>query len=186
MSDEMFQGTSIDLDEVAGINTAVPGDQRYVAELVAATGVAASKSSGKPMVHAIFEIRDGEYEGMELNKYYSMGIKASKKPGGRPWAPGLAELRGDLKSIGQALRTGFQFPVKDGYGDQEKAAAILGKAFRGKKVEIFNALEARKNKATGEVERDEAGNVRYSTRPRIIRVAGGSVLPVDDKEDLGL
>ena len=170
-----YEGSTIDLDTIAGGGTVVPGNTKYVTELASVTGVAASKGSGKPMVTAVFEIKEGDYEGLELNKYYSMIILAPRKPGGKPFAPGLYELRADLTACGYTFPSGKQFPTKGGFGDQDKAAALLGKALRGKRVEIYNAQEPRKNKETKEIERNEDGSVVYTTRPRIIGLAGGGV-----------
>lgn len=168
-SEGKFVGDSIDLSEVVGSGGFVT-EGRYVAEMVSCSGIAASKSSGKPMVHAIFEISEGDKVGFEISDYYPMGISKPKREGGKPYSWGLSKLKSDLRAVGQPWPEGKRFPTKDGYGDQEEAARILGKAMRGKKLDLAVIKSERKDK-DGNPLLDDNGKQRFDYRPRVLGLA---------------
>lgn len=171
-----YVGDAINLDDVAGTGNFLPAG-RYTVKCVAVTGrSAASKGENKkPDVHAQFEVLEGQYKGLDVNIYYTMGIWPSKKPGGRPFAPGIAEIRQTAKAVKQPLPAGYQFPTKDGAGDETKAAKLLAQVLRGKQLDLANINEEVMDKETKQPKLNEKGEKVFNTRAKVIGLAGAGL-----------
>lgn len=180
-----YVGDSIDLDTVAGTGNFLPAG-RYTARLSAATGRSAeSKGEGKlPDVHAQFEILEGQFKSLEVNIYYTMGIWPAKKSGGRPFAPGIAEIRQTAKAVKSPLPTGYLFPTKNGSGDEVKAAKILAQALRGKTLDIANINEAVVDKETKQPKLNEKGEPVFTTRAKVLGLAHTAEHDEEEEETL--
>lgn len=172
-----FIGNEISISDIADSGTFIPAG-RYRARLASVTGK--DSKAGKPMVQAVYEITDGDYEGLELYLHHTMVVFAPKKVGGKAFAPGVAEMKATFAAVGEPLPAGFSLPATT-YGDEglrcvdmNKAAKLYASKLRGKTVELAVYEEVVKNKETKEPQIDPAtGKAETTTRSKIIGLLGG-------------
>ena len=127
-------------------------------------------SPGKdPSIVAYFEVTRGDYKGEEVRVYRSMAVYPPKKEGSGWYAPGLVQMKADLRSVGQCP-PGTKMPT-----DANEARKMYAKAFARKEVELYIYEETYIDRMTGEN--------KSSRKFRVTGVYSGS-LPVGEPDSL--
>lgn len=128
---------TVNIDEITSIGERLPIG-RYFARL--ASVEAKLSKSQKPMVVALFEVSEGEHEGLETVIYYSLFVSQKN---GRKYAGGILDLKRAFNVIGTALPPNFQMPCASENTTEEEALAnadkvrkLYAKNFANKIVEI--------------------------------------------------
>jgi hypothetical protein len=137
---------SVALGDIVEFGERVPLG-RYPCRLIACDGKLSKKN--KPMVQATFEVVSGEHQGAEIPIFYTMYRGKDKR--GRTMAPGIMEMVKALHEIGMPLGDDFRFPADEHGFHAQKMAALYGRAFKEKVVDILILPDVRD-------EKDDAGS----------------------------
>lgn len=104
----------IALTDITDIGSVVPAGQ-YVCKL---TQVNPKPADGDKAgsVEAVYEILDGDFEGLEIRVYYSLSVVKSEK-NGKIYAAGISDMKSACASVDRAFSPDFKMsldPVKAG------------------------------------------------------------------------
>lgn len=175
----MSEADEVRLSDISEIGQLVPKG-RYKCKLSAVNGKLSKAQVPAPMVEAVYDIVEGEQEGMTLNIYHSLKIsQGAVKNGpnkGKPqyWAPGISDMKAACAAVGQPLPD-VTFSKNPTVADAQKWALEYGNRLRPQTigfVEIAVLEEPRKKKdeSTGKwvTELDENGKPRLTTRAKVV------------------
>lgn len=166
----------VKLSDISEIGQLVPKG-RYKCRLSMVTGKLSKNEA--PMVEAVFDVLDGEHEGMTVSIYHSLKVsKGQVKSGpnkGKPqfWAPGITDMKAAMKAVGQPVPEATTFKTNPTVEDAQKWAQVYGKILGPQlgAIEIAVLEEPRRVKnAEGKYvnEVDEQGKTRMTTRAKVV------------------
>ena len=126
---------TVSISSISDVGAEAP-DGTYVIRLVEAKGKMSKAVEPNPMVIADFEILEGEYEGLEISKFFVLNVS---RKNGKVYAGGIMDFKKTLENVGRPLAKSFPFPL-----DKDVAANLLTKNLKGLKLNATKTSEVSK------------------------------------------
>lgn len=190
---------TIDLGAISEIGVQIPLG-RYRAKLSAVNPKTTKTEPPKPMVEAIFDIVEGEQQGLTANCYYVISVTKREsvingKSTTKLYAPGIMDFKAACAAVGQPVPN-ENFPL-----DATRAAKLYGTKLHPQhghvELAVFEERRKKKNDDGKWVDDlDDAGKPKMTTRVKVVglwkatsqsgAIALGSAAAVDPLKGLGV
>jgi hypothetical protein len=178
----------VKIGDISEIGQRVPKG-RYRARLSAVNGKM-NREGTAPMVEAIYDVQEGDQEGMDITIFHSLKVTthvAERGPskGQRQWyAPGIIDMKAAMKAVGKPIPEAVTFNTRPTIEKAHEWARVYGQIFgpQNGDVEIVVIEEPRRarNPETGkwDVALDEDGRKVMTTRAKVVGKWKGGPGPV--------